>query len=417
MYQNEEHDPSKSLELAHLYDQAPIGLCVTDKDHRYVRINQQLCDINGQPLKAHVGRTVHEVIPHLAGQIVPMFQNVIDTGEPVVDYEVHGQTLRHPGEDRVFLGSHFPLISKAGDVQYVHTMVRDITDQRRVEAALQEANDRLEDRVRVRTQELVRLSEKLKEEVTERIRAQEEASRHYAELAHVSRVRSMGELAASISHELNQPLAAVLTNAQTALRLMEKKKPDLEELQEILEDIVADDKRAGQVILRLRALLQKEPVAQELVRLDELVSGVLPLVRSDALGANVRINVKSAPNLPPVEVDPVQVQQVVMNLLVNAIDAIRTHEPTGGDIDVEISRGGKDGVLVTVGDNGPGIPAREISEVFKPFVTTKSGGLGMGLAISKSILEAHGGTISVENSVPRGCRVSFVLPLTQSSVS
>ena len=198
---------------------------------------------------------------------------------------------------------------------------------------------------------------------------------------------------------------------------MEKKKPDLEELQEILEDIVADDKRAGQVIRRLRALLQKEPVAQETVRLDELVSGVLPLVRSDAIGANARINIKSAPNLPPVEVDPVQVQQVVMNLLVNAIDAIRTLESEGGDIEVEISRAGKDGVLVTVGDNGPGIPAMEIREVFKPFVTTKTGGLGMGLTICKSILDAHGGTISVESSVPQGCCFSFMLPLKQPAAS
>jgi signal transduction histidine kinase len=191
----------------------------------------------------------------------------------------------------------------------------------------------------------------------------------------------------------------------------------LDELHEILEDIVADDKRAGQVIRRLRALLQKEPVARETVRLDELISGLLPLVRSDALGANVRINVKSAQNLPPVEVDPVQVQQVVMNLLANAIDAIRRLESEGGDIEVEISRAGKDGVLVTVGDNGPGIPAKEISEVFKPFVTTKTGGLGMGLAICSSILDAHGGTISVESRVPRGCCFSFTLPVKQPAAS
>lgn len=208
-----------------------------------------------------------------------------------------------------------------------------------------------------------------------------------------------------------------MANAQAALRLLEEKKLDLEELHEILEDIVADDKRAGQVIRRLRAMLQKEPVAQESVRLDELLSEVLPLVRSDALGANVRINVKSAPNLPPVQIDPVQVQQVVLNLLVNAIDAMRTLESEGGDIEVEISRAGKDSVLVTVSDNGPGIPAKEISEVFKPFVTTKTGGLGMGLAICKSILDAHGGTISVESNVPRGCCFSFMLLLKQPAAS
>ena len=197
----------------------------------------------------------------------------------------------------------------------------------------------------------------------------------------------------------------------------ERKKPDLDELHEILEDIVADDKRAGQVIRRIRALLQKEPVPQETIQLDELVSGVLPLVRGDALGANVRINVKSAPNLPPVEVDPVQIQQVVMNLLINAIEGIRGSELEGGDVEVEISLAGKDDVLITVGDNGPGIPAKKTSEVFEPFVTTKTEGLGMGLAICRSILAAHGGTIPVESSPPQGCRFSFTLPVERADAS
>ncbi len=315
------------------------------------------------------------------------------------------------------MGSHFPLISKNGKVQYVHTMVRDVTDQRRAEAGLQRSKDQLEERVRVRTKELERLTEELKAEVTQRVRAQEVASQQQTELAHVSRVWLMGELSASIAHELNQPLAAVLMNAQVALRLIEKEKPDLEELHEILDDIVADDKRAGQVIRRLRALLKKAPAAQESVQLDELVSKVLPLIRSDALSANVNITVQSAPDLPPVEVDPVQIQQVVMNLLVNAIEAIRGSELEGGDIEVEISLAGKDDVLITVGDNGPGIPAKETSEVFEPFVTTKTEGLGMGLAICRSIVAAHGGTISVESSVSRGCRFSFVLPLRQSAAS
>ena len=164
-------------------------------------------------------------------------------------------------------------------------------------------------------------------------------------------------------------------------------------------------------------MLRKEPVAQETVRLDELVSGVLPLIRNDALGANVSINVKSAPNLPPIQVDPVQVQQVVMNLLLNSIDAIQRLGPAGGEIEVEISHGGEDGVLVTVADNGPGIRAEDLDEVFKPFMTTKSGGMGMGLAICKSILEAHGGTISVESGVSGGCCFSFVLPLKQRAAS
>ena len=215
-------------------------------------------------------------------------------------------------------------------------------------------------------------------------------------------------------NELNQPLTAILANAQTAVRILAGEKPSLEELSEILQDIVADDKRAGQVIHRLRALLQKNTVAPESVQLDELVKGVLPLVWSDALGAHVNINVEVAPDLPLVEVDPVQVQQVVMNLLMNAIDASRHVESGAGDIEMVICRDGADGVRVTVSDTGPGIPAKEVSEVFEPFVTTKTGGLGMGLAICKSIVEAHGGTISVESNVPQGCSFSFMLPLRRT---
>jgi PAS domain S-box-containing protein len=118
---------SEVLELAHLYERAPIGLCVTDTDHRFVRINQRLCDIHGKLVEEHIGRTIHEVIPHISGQIVPMLRNVIDSSEPVLGHEVRGHTSAYPDEERVYLTDHYPLRSKTGSVVYVHSMVQDVT--------------------------------------------------------------------------------------------------------------------------------------------------------------------------------------------------------------------------------------------------------------------------------------------------
>ncbi len=381
---------SEELELVHLYERAPIGLCVTDTQHRYVRINQRLCDINGKSLEEHLGHTIHEVLPHLADQIVPMFQRVIDSGEPVRGHEVRGVTAAPAVEERVFLGDHFPLLSKGGRVLYVHTMVRDITAQRRAEAFLEETNEELEARVAERTAEVESLS---------------------AKFEHVARVTTMGELVGSIAHELSQPLSAILANAEAALRFMETGNPDVREIREILQDIVKDDVRAGEIMRRLRTLLQKHPAQKERVQLDELVNGLLPLTRSAALDVTARITIESAPNLPPVEADPVQLQQVIMNLLTNAIDAIRPSESAGGDIRVVLSSVREKSIKVAVRDDGPGVPAEHIGEVFNAFFTTKPNGLGMGLSVCKTIVEAHGGKISVENLVPRGCSISFVLPL------
>lgn len=157
---------SVELELAHLYERAPIGLCITDTQHRYVRINEELCGINGKSVEEHVGRTIREVLPHIADQIETMFQKVIDSAEPVLGHEVRGHTSAHRNEERIFVGDHYPLMSKDGRVLYVHTMVRDVTAQRRAETVLRDSNEELEARVKERTAQLEAVSAKLEAALT-----------------------------------------------------------------------------------------------------------------------------------------------------------------------------------------------------------------------------------------------------------
>ncbi len=255
-------------------------------------------------------------------------------------------------------------------------------------------NRRLEERVRDRTAELESLSSKF---------------------AHVARVTAMGELVGSIAHELKQPLAAILANAEAALRFMEAGNPDMQEMREIVQDIVKSETHADQVMRRLRTLLGQHPTQKESIQVEKLVNDLLPLIRSEALDARAKITIEAAPNLPPVEADPVQLQQVIINLLTNAIDAVRHSDSDGGDIRVALSSAREKSIMIAVRDDGRGIPAENIGEVFNAFFTTKTKGLGIGLAVCKTIVEAHGGTISVENLVPRGCSISFVLPLKSAT--
>jgi C4-dicarboxylate-specific signal transduction histidine kinase len=237
-------------------------------------------------------------------------------------------------------------------------------------------------------------------DVTERRRAQEDVERMRKELAHVTRVSTLGELAASMAHELNQPLAAILSNAQAARRFLAAPDVDLKEIRDILDDIIRDDKRAGEVIHRLRALVQKrEAVDTERLNLNELVRDAERLLHGELVARNTQLVEELQPDLAEAVGGRVELQQVLLNLLVNALDAMRDVPVSERVITVETTSG--DGwVELRVIDAGPGIPESLLPEIFRPFFTTKQHGLGMGLAISRSILEACGGTL-VRGQSPR----------------
>jgi signal transduction histidine kinase/integral membrane sensor domain MASE1 len=245
-------------------------------------------------------------------------------------------------------------------------------------------------------------------EVTERRLAEMDAQRMRRELAHFTRVSTMGELTASLAHELNQPLTAILANAQAARRLLDAGPPDVDELRAILSDIVEDDRRAGEVIHRLRDLLLKRETQSRPLDLNLLIEDVVKLLSSDLLIHDVNVVLELAPHLPVVNGDRVQLQQVMLNLLLNAIDAVA--DGADSDRTIVVRTESQESVHVSVHDAGHGLGPGTHDLVFEAFFTTKSGGMGMGLAIAKSIIEAHGGLIWATDNPSGGATFHFALP-------
>ena len=238
-----------------------------------------------------------------------------------------------------------------------------------------------------------------------------EAQRLRQDLTHIGRVSALGELTASLAHELSQPLTAILYNAQTAERLLAADVVDPAKLREIVSDIIADDKRAGDVISRLRTLLKKGDPEFVPLDLNEIVGEVAWLMRSDAIVRNLPLILELAPDLPNVRGDRVQLQQVVLNLVLNGLEAMR--EPHAGQrtLVIRTSRDGVAAVRVEVADAGPGIDAKDLDHMFEPLYTTKAEGLGMGLAIVRTIVDAHGGGLGAVNNAQGGATVHFTLPV------
>jgi signal transduction histidine kinase len=220
----------------------------------------------------------------------------------------------------------------------------------------------------------------------------------------------MGELAAAIAHEINQPLCAIASNAQAAQRLLAGDTADLNEVRETLQDITADSRRASEVIGRIRGLFQKHDPERLPLDLNEAIREVLALLKSQLTRKSITVSLDLAASLPPVLGDRVQLQQVVLNLALNAIEAMSRGEPEQRELSVRSARDGEGAFIVSVRDSGPGIAAEQIEQVFDAFFTTKPGGVGIGLAISRSIIEAHGGRIWAEAAAGRGAAFHFTLP-------
>jgi two-component system, LuxR family, sensor kinase FixL len=252
-------------------------------------------------------------------------------------------------------------------------------------------------------------------EITTRKQAELEAARQRHDLAHLARVNTLGELSSSLAHELTHPVTAILSNAQAAQRFLDADEVDLNEVREILNDIVTEDQRAGEVIHRLRRLLRKgePPKHCDDVDLNEVIENVLKIMRSDLINQNVTVDTDLAQNLPPVTGDQVQLQQVVLNLVMNGCEAMTNYNSS--ERQLLIASKSENGTLwVSVTDRGGGIPEQKREQVFERFFTTKKEGMGLGLSICRTIINAHRGEIWVTNNSDRGATFHFSLPIVNS---
>ena len=261
-------------------------------------------------------------------------------------------------------------------------------------------------------------------DLTERKRAEAEAresERRYreaqAELTHVTRVTTLGELTASIAHEVNQPLAGISSNAEACLRWLDRETPNLDAARRSVEWIINDCNRAGEVIQRVRALAKRTNIQKVPIHINDIVDEVISLVQREMSNHRVSLRKELASALPKVFADRIQLQQVIINLVINSIEAMQSVTDRPRELTIRSRRDGEHQVLLTVKDCGVGISAENADRLFSAFFTTKPTGMGMGLSIGRSIIEAHGGRLWAEANLPHGAAFHFTLPLRQEDAS
>jgi PAS domain S-box-containing protein len=252
-------------------------------------------------------------------------------------------------------------------------------------------------------------------DITPRKLAEAEALQHREELGHLSRVAVMGELTASVAHELNQPLSGIISNASAGQRFIDRGDVDLRELRELLGDIIADGRRAGDVLRGIRSMVKKGVTNRQRVNLNDLVVNVARMVSPNAMLQSCQLETLLESNLPAIEADPIQLQQVLLNLVINAFDAMHNTSAPHRKVVIATEQNGDGTIRASVRDHGIGIPEEVRERVFEQFFTTKAKGLGMGLAIVRSIVESHGGIIEAENAEGGGARFHFTLPISTAA--
>ena len=271
--------------------------------------------------------------------------------------------------------------------------------------SLRRARDDLKGTVK----ELQRTNETLEAESRERKRAEESLRRAQADLARVNRVTTMGELTAALAHEVNQPIAAAVTSANSCIRWLAADVPNLDKARAAAARIVKDGTRAAEIISRIRLLFQKGTQQLELVDANEVIEEMIVLLRGEVTRYSISIRTELAADLPPVMGDRVQLQQVMMNLTINSIDAMKAVDGTR-ELTIKSQRAEKSQLLVSVSDTGVGLPPGQADQIFNAFFTTKAHGTGMGLRICRSIVESHGGRLWAAENSPRGASFYLTLP-------
>jgi signal transduction histidine kinase len=284
---------------------------------------------------------------------------------------------------------------------------------KQAKAEIKKLNQELEQRVDKRTRQLTIAVEELRKEIEERQRVQAALQQSQEELAHIGRLTALGELAASIAHEVGQPLTAIVTNGSFVLRKLGGASTDQEDLRGAAQAIVADGKRASSVIARIRALLKKQDTVMVEVDINDAIQEVVSLLSNESSRHRILMSTELEAGLPRVRGDRVQLQQVMVNLIMNAVDATRAI--SGGPREIVVRSAEEDGwLVVSVEDTGAGLNPEQLDRIFEPFFTTKDQGIGMGLSISRSIVEGHSGKLCASSREPRGARFEFTLPVSDA---
>jgi C4-dicarboxylate-specific signal transduction histidine kinase len=286
-------------------------------------------------------------------------------------------------------------------------------DQKRAKESLRDARDELDAKVQERTAELKRANEQLQSEIAEREAAEERLMQTRTELARIARITTMGELAASIAHELNQPLGSIVVSGDVCLRWLAAKPPNLDEARQAVEAIIRDGTRASSVLVRIRGLLSRGKRLRERSDVNYVIREVIALSDGELRRNGVSLRTEMRGDLPPVVVDRILLQQVILNLVMNAMEAMRAVSDRVRVLRIRAEEQPSGNIVVLVQDSGVGVDPAHLSRIFEAFYTTKAEGIGMGLTISRSIIEAHGGRLwPVGNDGP-GSTFCFTLPIDE----
>ncbi len=372
----EERVRRNECELRQLIEVIPQHVLVSEPDGTLVYVNQVALEYTGLTVEDALSKEALAKIfhPDDLERVLSQRRRAIAGGG---EWEVEARVRRKDGDYRWFLIRFNPLRDEQGRIFRWYGTRTDIEDRKQAEDALHQAR---------------------------------------AELAHVARVATVGEMTASIAHEVNQPLAAVVTNAGACLRWLAAQPPDMEETRQALGRIVKDGNRAGEVIARIRALVEKSPPRKDWLKINETILEVVFLTASEVNENRISVQTQLSNDLPLILGDRIQLQQVILNLIKNAVEAMSAVSDGPRELLVSSGKDESKGVLVAVRDSGPGLDPNAFGKLFDTFYTTKPEGMGMGLAISRSIIEAHGGRLWATANEPRGAIFQFTLPADGDSM-